>query len=706
MESMNKTFLLVMSVVLCSALSVTSTLADNTWVGDTSSDYNDATNWDSDPNPPSGNLYINGAGATPVVSSTPSWSTVDIIVGDDGTGRLDQNAGTLSTGGGNWAVIGRGDGNSGTYNLSGGNFNTARLLVGDNVGTAGSGTVTIDTSGTVSTTYSDSGAWFQDSSIVVGVGSNTTNSTLNLQNGTVSGVNVWVGAWGGEGTWNQTGGTANISGIFAVGNYQDTQPSATDGTATIANGTLNAGAVTIARARVNEGPADNVNGSMIVNSGGIVNSEFDFIVGEQGLSGTSASLTINNGGEVNVGSSTYRWMMVARDGDGDASLTVNSGGTLNLNAGSDLRLHQDGNSGTQSVLVDGGTIQGTGGFLKGGNATSTITIQNGGQVLGFGNGHDTWDGKTTVTSGGVLETLYVAGASGVAGSGLYLDDGTVRATAGGTGFINYFGGASEAYVSAGGATIDNNSFDVEISTGGGADNGLLEDPSSTGGGVTFKGSGKTTLGQASTYTGPTVVENGILSLSASGSIDDSESISIAAGATLDVDRGGSGYTFAGNVLGNGTITGDLTLASSSTIAPGLSVGTLTADDNLTLEGTYQVEFDDNLGSPIDLLAVLGTLTLNGATVDFADISPGTDGLAGESYVFATYGTLAGDPQFTTVNNLPDNYTIEYAFDVGGGNFGIALVAVPEASSFLAMGLVTGIVTCRLSRRRRRAEQAA
>lgn len=61
----------------------------------------------------------------------------------------------------------------------------------------------------------------------------------------------------------------------------------------------------------------------------------------------------------------------------------------------------------------------------------------------------------------------------------------------------------------------------------------------------------------------------------------------------------------------------------------------------------------------------------------------------------------------SITNQPANYEIHYAYDCGGV-LGIALVAVPEASSFLVMGPVAGIVTCRLSRRklRRRAEQDA
>lgn len=78
----------------------------------------------------------------------------------------------------------------------------------------------------------------------------------------------------------------------------------------------------------------------------------------------------------------------------------------------------------------------------------------------------------------------------------------------------------------------------------------------------------------STYTGPKVVDGGILSLNSSGSIKSTKRISIAAGATLDVSSGYSFTGFDGAIMGNGTVTGDMTLPSGAAIAPGNSIGTL------------------------------------------------------------------------------------------------------------------------------------
>lgn len=522
------TVVAVMSIAASSSI-----FADTGWTGATNTDWADAGNWDNGLPAAGGLTYIND-----ISVNTPTL-----------TGSATQD----------------------------------RLHIG-------AGTLNVNSSGTLATTTS-SGNWWSDWSLGIGEGTGNTG-TFNLQSGTVDigGPSVWVGIWGGSGVWNQTGGTANVSGLFSVGNYEDVQ-GLTTGTATIENGTLNAGTVYVARGRSS---VDIITATMDVNSGGIVNSAGETYIGFAGSSAATGTLSINNGGTFNAGTTgtNDKSVWVGRWDTANATLNVNSGGTLNLQNGTDVRLQNAG--ATQTVVVDGGTIQGsTGSWLKGGNATSTITIQNNGQVLGMTDGHDTWDGKTIVKTGGVLETGAVSGASGIAGQGLYIDGGTVRATGDQVDFINFWGGSAEAHISAGGATIDNAGFSIGVT---GNDNGLLEDAASTGGGVTFTGTGTTTLASTNTYTGATVVSAGTLLVNgALGATD----VSVESGATIG---------------GSGSLAGNLDIAAGANFLFG-ALNTLDVTGSVTF-GSFGIANLTGLDNTVDA----GTYTVISGTVDFTNVT--------------------------------------------------------------------------------------
>jgi len=173
------------------------------------------------------------------------------------------------------------------------------------------------------------------------------------------------------------------------------------------------------------------------------------------------------------------------------------------------------------------------------------------------------------------------------------------------------------------------------------------------------GEGLVTLTAANTYTGDTTVSAGTLRLD--GSV--TSNVSVAA---------------AGKLMGGGTVTGGLASATGGVVAPGASIGTITVTGNATLGGTLDVEFDD-LEETIDMLAVSGTLDIDAATVDFADLNGGSQELELPYYVFASYGTLGGTGTFANVVNLPTGYQIDYSY--GENNNQIALV-VPEPSTIL------------------------
>ena len=106
--------------------------------------------------------------------------------------------------------------------------------------------------------------------------------------------------------------------------------------------------------------------------------------------------------------------------------------------------------------------------------------------------------------------------------------------------------------------------------------------------------GKTILTATSTYTGPTVINGGTLSVN--GSIA-SSAVTVNAGGTL----GGNG------TVGNTTVNG-------GALAPGNSIGLLTVNGSLsfTAASSYMVEISP---TNADRVNVTGTATLGGATVN-------------------------------------------------------------------------------------------
>ncbi|HSU53215.1 MAG TPA: autotransporter-associated beta strand repeat-containing protein, partial [Candidatus Dormibacteraeota bacterium] len=81
--------------------------------------------------------------------------------------------------------------------------------------------------------------------------------------------------------------------------------------------------------------------------------------------------------------------------------------------------------------------------------------------------------------------------------------------------------------------------------------GLIRDNAGSGGTVALVkiGGGTETLAAADTYTGSTVVSNGVLALSGVGAIANSSSISVLNGATLDVSGKSGAFTLSSNPVG-------------------------------------------------------------------------------------------------------------------------------------------------------------
>lgn len=257
--------------------------------------------------------------------------------------------------------------------------------------------------------------------------------------------------------------------------------------------------------------------------------------------------------EVNGGSlSLSNWLVVGRN-------NAAANGTMVLN------------SGTVSKQGGGNVVIGSLG------ATGTLIV-NGGQLLNNANlwlGENSGANATLRLNGGLVQATQVRGnGTGIANSVAYFNGGTLQAMAASADFI---GAPTIGAISAGGLVLDNNGYDLTITSM------LVEDTvtPSTGGGVTKIGAGTLALTGGYNYTGPTIVRGGTLSLTpAAGNYFSSPNL-VVSNATLAVAAGTASLSAGDVTLGNSAVLnlnyGDL-LANPS--APAIA-----ASGNLTASGT-------------------------------------------------------------------------------------------------------------------------
>jgi autotransporter-associated beta strand protein len=484
------------------------------------------------------------------------------------------------------------------------------------------------------------------------------------------------------------------------------------------------------------GGANSYTGGTTINSGSLLTSTANRLADSGGvtvasgaifqLGGNETIASLSGAGQVKVGTATlttgasHSTFSGTLYGSGD--LVKVGGGIFTLSGNNGLSTF------TGNAIINDGTL-----VLASANALNagTVLTMNGGtltvnqrtiigaleQGTGVVNGTGELVSALTLTSSGALNSILADGVDYAAGilkrseemttvgaantftGKIIVQGGTLRLVEGGS-----FDADSSLNMSAGGTMDLNNksqSFSAVNGTGGtvALGNGTLGvDGSSdsnfagsiTGNGsLTKDGSGTLALTGNSSYTGATVVSDGLLVVN--GNISTSTMTTIQNGATL----GGSGSV------------GALTVESGGTVTPGNSPGILLTGD-YSQAGTLSLDLDGTLaGVEYDQVNVSGTVNLSGqltATVGYSPvndqmlfilINDGSDAIVGNFSGMAHMDTILLDGYQWQISYTA-NYTGSNTGTFTGGN-DIALKAVPEPSALVLFGLSTlGLV----ARRRR------
>src|SRR5262249_26516509 len=241
-------------------------------------------------------------------------------------------------------------------------------------------------------------------------------------------------------------------------------------------------------------------------------------------------------------------------------------------------------------------------FNNASSAGNAVIINNNGGVVSFNNNSTAANPPITTKSGGLTlfndnsnggNAQFIANAGGIVDfsntAGPANDSNISAGSIAGAG--NYFLGSNQLTVGSNnlsttvsGVISDCGPTGLDCSAGSGA----------TGGGLTKVGSGTLTLSGANTYTGPTLVNGGILNVTGSLVL------------AVTVNSGGM-------LTGNGTI-GGLDVGSGGAVAPGNSIGTLRVAGNVSFEqgSVYQVKA--NAAGKSAMISATGAASIDGGTV--------------------------------------------------------------------------------------------
>ena len=295
----------------------------------------------------------------------------------------------------------------------------------------------------------------------------------------------------------------------------------------------------------------------------------------QGGHTSGGRLIANGGGTIVVETNAGTYIFTADAYSGSCDVGESGGtGTLILNGGliiitnstgaASMRVGVNG-AANGTLTINAGTLMVPGRILIGANNTATVgtlTLNGGVLDLGYMGGFTTlgsdpnrgliWFGNGTSTinlNGGLLRLTCLYGGPGSANAKIFYNGALIQAATNNSSFDS--AGTFSHNVKAGGARLDSAGFDLTFSKPFLHDSALGATPD---GGWTKLGAGTVTLAHnGSTYTGPVVISNGLVRLTAAagGPAPASSPLGApAASRTVTVCSNATLYFGANDVLGN------------------------------------------------------------------------------------------------------------------------------------------------------------
>jgi autotransporter-associated beta strand protein len=632
-------------------------VATPVWTGGSPGDnnWNDAANWGGIALAPGAPLIFDGNVRLNNTNNTAAGTVYSNLVFNPGAGVFVLNGNSITLGGG----LTNNSANVQTVDL-GLNFNTSLTLNGggglilggeltNTLGAPGYTTLTLAGTGTLTNLLSSPSSPGGTNNLTMITG--TANWTLADNSLSTPMTVPWAfNIQSGTFNFGTAGSLPVLTSITPRSLPQDNQvgvQTGSVGTLNIVNGTL-----TLV-ARLDTATANTSTG--IVNQvGGTLNLDDQF----QGANGSNlgeVSIVNISGGTMNIGTG-------ASPG-GPFYLASRGNGTLNLTSGTlncgtlDISRNADGGSfGSVGVVnLNGGTI------VASKVATATANGQNGGNpsaTFNFNGGTLKINSSTPPFFHGSTVAPLIPITAVVRSGGVYIDS---------NGNTNLF---AEPLLH---------------------DSGLGSLPD---GGLTKNGAGCLILVSNVSYTGNTTVNAGTLALSNAVALGSSPVLTVAPGATLDASGRSDGTLTLNNgqtLGGSGVLNGNVVVGGGATLFPGNPLGTLTCNDNLTLNGGSTTEMGLNPSlSTNEVVSVAGALTYGGTLVLTNLGGPFSNGNSFK--LFNAAGGFNGG--FTNI--VPVIPAVNLGWNTNGLTNGVlGVVALPTASprfgsvNFSSNGLVLG-----------------
>jgi T5SS/PEP-CTERM-associated repeat protein len=547
-----------------------------------------------------------------IVGSDSTWASRIVSVGDSGTGTL-----TIEDGGSVSslvdALIGVEMGSTGTAIVTGGNstWNIGSLVVGGR----GTGILMVQAGGKVSTSAAG----------VIGLSLGSSGTVTIAGSGS---------------TWTSSGVRV---GVFGMGTLT------IESAASVSNMGTTASFI---------GESGGSNGSVTVTGAGSKwSSSSELHVGESGM----GQLNVLSGATV---SNSNGFLGVMASSTGTATLS-GSGSTWTNNGSLSV-----GSSGMGSLRVDGGArVSNSNGIVGAGdNSTGAVTVSGSGS---------TWTNSGHVRVGGLgMGTLTIDAGGSVSNT-----IGSIGVEEGSTGTVTVTGAGSKWTNSSEFHVGDFGVGELSILSGGAVSNsfGFIAALAGSTGRATVSGMGSTWTNSSDLFfgegNGTLTVRDGGAVIVGSGSAGaltgtTSSQVTLNLGGVLDVrgtiDMNGGAFNFLGGTLHVKAFEGDLTNPAGGTLAPGTSspsAGSTTIVGNYTQQAgaTLQIEIGGVFSAMRDRLLVEGNGVLGG-TLEVSLID-GFQPLLGNSFTIleTNVGVIAG--QFNNeILPIFDGLTFDVIYD--------------------------------------------